>query len=85
MPRYHLNLINVIDVMDEDGAEYADLAAAKAAAIGSAREMMAAHVRNGRPIDLAHRIEVASSDGMVLATIKFRELITIEDSEADAD
>lgn len=79
MPRYHLNLFNDIDVADEDGAEFPSLAAAKAKAIEGARELIAEHVRIGRPVNLSHRVEVADDDGRVLAVIPFRELFTVID------
>ena len=77
MPRYHLNLFNDADVMDEEGAEFPDLAAAKAEAIRGARALMADHVVQGRAITLS--IEVADESGKVLAVIPFRELVRIQD------
>jgi hypothetical protein len=38
---------------------------------------MAEHVTTGRPINLSHRIEIADETGKVLATIPFRELVTV--------
>jgi hypothetical protein len=77
MPRFHLNLFNNVDALDDEGAEFADLAAAKQIAIAGARELMAAHVMAGKPVSLWHRIEIADDDGKVLATLPFSELITI--------
>jgi len=79
MPRYYFNLFNDSDAMDEEGSEHADLAAATAAAMKSVRELIAAHVVGGRPIDLHHRIEVTESDGKVAATVRFGDAITIND------
>lgn len=79
MSRYFFNVYNDADVIDDEGLELPDLAAAKAEAIRGARGMMADHVREGHPISLSHRIEVADNEGMVLASIPFRELITIKD------
>jgi hypothetical protein len=79
MPRYFLNIYNDEDVLDEDGTDFPDLAAAKQEAIRGARGMMADHVAEGRPINLRHRIEIADAGGVVLASIPFRELITIVD------
>ncbi|WP_436828021.1 DUF6894 family protein [Sphingomonas sp. DT-207] len=78
-------MFNDIVAIDEEGLEYPDLSAAKAAAIESARELMAEQIRKGRPVDLNHRIEVATPDGEVIATIPFRELITITDSGTASD
>lgn len=77
MPRYYLNLFNDVDTMDESGEDYTDLAAAKENAIASARELMAEHLLAGLPIRLWHRIEIADETGKVLATLPFRELVTI--------
>lgn len=84
MPRYHLNLFNSTDTYDEDGRDFDDLAAAKVEATRSSRDLMAEHVKAGEPIDLGHYIEVADDGGKVLATIGFREVITITDSKAAA-
>ena len=77
VPRYHLNIYNDQVVLDQEGCELADLAHAKELAIEGARAMMAEHLTLGRPINLCHYIDVADSDGKVLATLPFRELITI--------
>ena len=77
MARFHLNLFNDVDVMDEEGSDRADLAAAKAEAIKVGRELMAEHLVLGRPVNLSHRMEVSDADGKVLAVIPFREMITI--------
>ena len=77
VPRYHLNLFNDVDIADEEGSELADLAAAKEKAIAGARELMAEHIILGRAVNLSHRIEIADPRGTVLATLPFREMITI--------
>ena len=79
MPRFRINLFNDEDVYDEEGTEVPDLAAAKLLAIAGARGLMSEHVRDGKPIDLRHRVEVANDDGKVLAIIPSRELITVRD------
>lgn len=77
MPRFFINVFNDIDVPDEEGHDCPDLAAAREQAVKGAREMMADHVRVGRPITLHHRMEVTDDAGTVLVTIPFREVITI--------
>lgn len=77
MPRFYFHVHNDIDAKDEQGITLADLAAAKQAAIEGARAMMAEHVTKGRPVTLHHRIDVADESGKVLASLPFRELITI--------
>lgn len=79
MSRYFFNVYNDADVIDDEGLELPDLAAAKEEAIRGARGMMADHVLAGRPISLSHRIEVVDAQGKVLASMPFGELITIND------
>lgn len=80
MPRFHLNLFNDVESVDEEGGEFADLAAAQTAATAGGRDVMAAHLRAGDPIDLAHRIEVTDGGGTIVAVLWFRDLVTIIDS-----
>ena len=77
MPHYFLNLFNDADSPDHEGTDFADLAAARRAAVAGAREVMADHVMKGRPLNMAHRVEVVDENGKVLAVIPFGELITI--------
>lgn len=79
MTRYFFNIFNDADVIDEEGIELPSLAAARNEAIRGARSMMADHLKAGKPITLRHRIDIADASGKVLATIPFRELITIID------
>jgi hypothetical protein len=77
MPRYYVNLFNDVDVLDEEGQEFRDLAAAKAVAIAGARDLMAEHIRAGKAVTLSHRIEIADETGKTLAVLPFGERITI--------
>lgn len=79
MPRYHINIYNDQDIADVEGSDVKDLAAAKAMAIEGARAMMAEHLTAGRPVNLGHRIEITDHNGKVLATLPFREMVTITD------
>ena len=79
MPHYHLNLFNDVDSWDDEGTDYEDLAAAKAAAIRAGRAMIADHINEGQAIHLSHRIEIADDAEKVLAVIPFREMVTILD------
>jgi hypothetical protein len=84
MPRYHLHLFDDCNVMDLEGAIFPDVEAAQHVANRSARHLMAENVKEGRPLDLSHRIDVADDCGMVVATVSFRNLITIKDSGKSA-
>ena len=75
MPRYYLNLFDDLDVPDDEGDEFPDLAAAREAAIEGARSLMSDHVRYGQPIDLTHRIEIADSSRNVVAILTFADVV----------
>jgi len=77
MHRYHLNLFNDVEVLDDEGAEFPGLPAAKAEAIRAAREILAEAVSAGRPLNLDHNIKITDDDGKVLVAVPFREVITI--------
>jgi hypothetical protein len=77
MARYHINLFNDADIMDEEGQEFVDLPAAHTEAMRSAREVIADHVMSGRPVDLRHRVEITDDKGALLEIIRFDEAISI--------
>ena len=83
MERYHLNLFNDVDTMDEEGESFVDLAQAKENAIASARALMAEHLLAGKLIRLWHRIGITDDAGNVVSTLPFRELVTILDEPAE--
>jgi hypothetical protein len=78
MPRYYIHIYDDATMMDGDGFELRDLAAAKHEAIRGARSIMAEHLVAGRPLKLSHRIEIADERGKVLAVIRFRNIVTIQ-------
>jgi hypothetical protein len=79
VPRFHINVFDEVDVIDEEGTELPDLASAKARAVHGGRGIMADHLKAGRPLRLFHRIEITDDQGKVLAALPFREMITIEE------
>ena len=78
MPRFHLNLYNDTDSPDEEGMVLPDMEAAHDAAISNIRDVMKAELARGH-ITLSHRIEIADEQGRILATIFFRDAVTIDD------
>ena len=75
MPRYHLHPVTAIGASpDEEGGEYADLAAAQDAAVAGIRSLIAEDARTG-VIDLAGRIDISGPDQRVLLTVAFLEAI----------
>ena len=77
MSRFHFNIYDEIVVLDEDGTEFSNLAAAREAAVCGAREMMAAQLLAGEPITRHHRIDIADESGTVVASLPFGEVMTI--------
>ena len=77
MPRFYFHLRNDVIADDEEGQELPDLAAAREVAIMNARELAAATVLEGR-LHLGHYIEIENEHGQIVATVTFREAVTIE-------
>lgn len=80
MPRYFFHVYDDLDLRDQDGIDLADAAAACAAALAGAREMMCAQLMKGR-LSLYHRIEVEDEGGTAILTLPFGEAVRIETSK----
>ena len=78
MPRFHLNLYNDVVSVDEEGVDLPDLEAARDAAILNIRDVMKDELVKGH-ITLGHRVEIADERGTILATVFFRDAVTVED------
>lgn len=81
MGRYFFNLYDDGIAIDEEGSELPDLAAAKARAFASARAMACAEVLDGH-LTLGHRIEVVDGGGELLWTVRFGDVVSVEQGEA---
>ena len=77
MPRFFLHLHDDVDAPDPEGKELPDLEAAIAEATKDARLLMCDTLKEGR-IVLHHRIDIENGGGEVLATLQFRDAVTIE-------
>jgi hypothetical protein len=77
VPRYYFHLYNDLDVPDEEGQELPDLAAAREVAIVNIRDLLTEEVEKGR-VTLRHWIDIEDGDGGVLATVTFKEAVTVE-------
>lgn len=74
--RFFLHMFTGSDVIaDREGAEFDDLKAAEAEARQSARDLIAEHLRFGRPIPRHWQAQIASADGTVLRSIAFATLL----------
>lgn len=78
MPRFYFHLYNDIVARDDEGRVLSDLNEARAVAVTEAREMMSESVLEGR-MTLSHRIDVADEAGAAVATVSFRDAVTVND------
>ena len=78
VPRYYFHLFNSETVLDEDGAEFANVDAALDQARTLARDMAAQSVRGGS-LTLHHRIEIAGDGGEVVAKVHFRDVVEVRE------
>lgn len=77
--RYFIHIVTDQErLVDPDGGEFTDLAAARAEACQSARDLMAEELRCGRPVPFGWRAQVADEQGKVVLTIKFALLVFSE-------
>lgn len=66
-------------IVDPEGADFPDFASARAEAMQSARDLMAAELRDGRPVPFGWRVQVADEDGTVVLTLPFSRLVFSEE------
>jgi hypothetical protein len=78
MPRYYFHLYNDVVARDDEGRILSGLNEARSVAVKEAREMMTESVLDGR-MTLSHRIDVADESGAVVATVSFRDAVTVND------
>jgi hypothetical protein len=77
MARFYLHLYNRVGfVEDQEGQELPDLAAARAVAIKSIRDLVSEEAKRGR-IDFGARIEIAGEEGVVAAVVPFSEGVAL--------
>jgi len=65
-------------LLDPEGADFPDLASAKAEAIKSARELLSQCVLTGTPMGLHRVFEIADAGGRTLTTVPFSEAIATD-------
>jgi hypothetical protein len=77
--RYHFHVFNGFRViLDPDGGDFPNLAAAAAEGAQSARDLIAEKLRAGKPFPKGWVVQIADPDGIVLEVIPFDELLTTE-------
>jgi hypothetical protein len=73
--RKHLHVLTDVErIVDPDGQLFGSLADAVAEASQCARDLMAEELRQGRPIPLSWRVQIASHNGVIEATLKFADI-----------
>ena len=78
MPRFYFHLINDIDVPDDEGENFGDLAEARDFAVGQARALIAAATVDEGRIVLHHRIDIEDERHVLLESLHFRDAVTVE-------
>ncbi|MES2444488.1 MAG: hypothetical protein V4574_16810 [Pseudomonadota bacterium] len=76
MTQYFLHQRNEIYVRDEEGEDFADLAAAREKAVIGARSILSEELMGGA-IDLRGAIEIADTSGDIVEIVPFGETVTI--------
>jgi len=77
MPRYHLNVHNGHgSAIDEEGAEYSNLGAARIAAVHGIRSFLSAEVLDGT-LDLNGHLDIVDTEGVVVARVPFSDAVAV--------
>ena len=78
MPRYFLDVVNGDAIEDPDGADFADLEAAREEATLSARDLVSQDLKEGRPLGLKRRIDIRNETGKVVGSVSFSDAMPPE-------
>ena len=78
MPRYFFNLYDDLIVLDEEGVELPNPAAARLNALIGARDVIAAQVKHGYFV-LSHWIDVTDEQGDLVLTVRFGDAVDIKE------
>lgn len=76
--RFYFHLRNDLDVPDDEGAELADLGAARDHARKAILDVMAGTLLETARITLSHRIDIEDVHGRVLDTVIFQDVVEVE-------
>ena len=77
MPRFFLSLRDGEFLPDLEGQEFADIEAARTAALSGAREMMAEDIKQGI-LRLNESVEITDDEGVLRAKLMFRDAVSID-------
>tara|TARA_R110002072_G_scaffold162846_3_gene315118 strand:- start:2306 stop:2542 length:237 start_codon:yes stop_codon:yes gene_type:complete len=76
MPHYYFNVYNDDITMDDEGAELADLTAARARAVKEARALAADTVLRGHFV-AHHRIDIVDEQRNPVGSVRFDEAVEL--------
>jgi hypothetical protein len=77
MPHFYLHVRNAVaSANDEEGEDFADLAAAREKATAGARSILSEEVKGGL-LDLRGAIDIADRTGKIVLTIPYTETVTV--------
>ena len=82
MPTFYFHLHNDVDARDEEGREFPSLEAALEVARHNARFTFAETLKDDGHANLDHRIDIEDQNRRVLATVRFRDVVTIDGQAA---
>lgn len=80
MPRFYFHLANDMFVRDHQGRDLPNREAARAEAIKAARDILAATILEQGKINFEHRIDVVDEAGEAVLSVKFGDVVIIENS-----
>jgi hypothetical protein len=78
MPRFHMNIRKGEKLLEDwEGEEFSSLLEARAEAVRSARELMAASIAAGKMPDGRAKFEIADESGKTVLIMPFEEAIDV--------
>ncbi len=78
MARFYFHVHGAVDACDDEGRELDDLAAARTAAIISARHLMCDEIQQTGRTSLSHIIRIESPRGVPQHTVRFGDAVVVQ-------
>ena len=82
MPLYYFDIYNDDVTLDDEGAELADMAAARAHAVKEARVLASETVKAGH-LDCRHRIDVRDHSHTTIDSVAFGDAVEVRSCDGD--
>jgi len=79
VPKFYFHLHDDVDVPDDEGVDLSDLEAAQTYAVHCARVTFGESAKDEGRVVLHHRIDIEDEQRTVLATIYFRDAVSVEE------